>query len=229
MSGPRPIRVSAVPVVRMFARCGGSGNGRIRTRRPVWTEAWIGSADEGWIASHGARDGYGGCLAREVGVDETIATVIEQIRALDGPWNGYGVLAGTHCPATARPTPARAGPGGRSMPSRRRRSPVTWRCASPPAGTVSARSPTIRGWFAPRLPPEGRRSPLLHRATVEPEQRISRAESERACRQRHDAYPGPHRAAEGRPGDESESGAEARDTIDSTDVEFHGESPALID
>ncbi|MDQ2694121.1 MAG: ATP-binding protein, partial [Pseudomonadota bacterium] len=63
-------------------------------RGVVWTDAYVDPAGQGWMVSCIAPVYDGGVLEAVVGLDITVATIIEAILGLDIPWEGYGVLIG---------------------------------------------------------------------------------------------------------------------------------------
>jgi len=63
-------------------------------RGAVWTDAYLDPAGAGWIVSSIAPVYAGEKLEAVVGIDMTLATVVQQVLQLDVPWGGYGVLIG---------------------------------------------------------------------------------------------------------------------------------------
>jgi signal transduction histidine kinase len=64
------------------------------TRHPMWTDAYLDPAGAGWIVSSIAPVYRGDTLEAVVGIDMTLATVVQQVLQLEVPWGGYGVLVG---------------------------------------------------------------------------------------------------------------------------------------
>jgi signal transduction histidine kinase len=60
----------------------------------VWTDAYADPAGAGWMVSSIAPVYRGDHLEGVVGIDVTIATIIEQVLDMRLPWSGYGVLIG---------------------------------------------------------------------------------------------------------------------------------------
>lgn len=63
-------------------------------RRVVWTDVYVDPAGMGWMVSCIAPVYRGDFLEGVVGLDVTVATMIESILNLQIPWQGYGVLIG---------------------------------------------------------------------------------------------------------------------------------------
>lgn len=65
------------------------------SRGVVWTDAYIDPAGQGWMTTAAApvynleKPDF---LEGVVGVDITIKTIVDEVKALQIPWNGYGVL-----------------------------------------------------------------------------------------------------------------------------------------
>jgi signal transduction histidine kinase len=62
------------------------------TRGTVWTDAYIDPAGQGWMTTCAAPVYKGDFLEGVVGVDITIETIVAEVKALEIPWKGYGVL-----------------------------------------------------------------------------------------------------------------------------------------
>lgn len=62
------------------------------SRGTVWTDAYIDPAGQGWMTTCSAPVYNGDFLEGVVGVDITIETIVSEVKALEIPWNGYGVL-----------------------------------------------------------------------------------------------------------------------------------------
>jgi signal transduction histidine kinase len=62
------------------------------TRGTVWTDAYIDPAGQGWMTTCSAPVYNGDFLEGVVGVDITIETIVAEVKALEIPWKGYGVL-----------------------------------------------------------------------------------------------------------------------------------------
>lgn len=62
------------------------------SRGTVWTDAYIDPAGQGWMTTCSAPVYNGDFLEGVVGVDITIKTIVDEVKALHIPWNGYGVL-----------------------------------------------------------------------------------------------------------------------------------------
>lgn len=61
----------------------------------VWTDAYIDPAGQGWMTTSAAPVyslANSSFLEGVVGVDITIKTIVDEVKALQIPWNGYGVL-----------------------------------------------------------------------------------------------------------------------------------------
>jgi signal transduction histidine kinase len=74
------------------------------SRGTVWTDAYIDPAGQGWMTSCAAPVYNGDFLEGVVGVDITIKTIIDEVKALQIPWNGYGVLIDKNGTILALPT-----------------------------------------------------------------------------------------------------------------------------
>ncbi len=61
-------------------------------RRPVWTDAYVDPAGQGWMASSIAPVYEGDFLEGVVGLDVTLESLAGEVLDLDLPWGGYGVL-----------------------------------------------------------------------------------------------------------------------------------------
>ncbi|MDD2865053.1 MAG: ATP-binding protein [Methylococcales bacterium] len=62
------------------------------SRGTVWTDAYIDPAGQGWMTTCSAPVYNGDFLEGVVGVDITIETIVSEVKALEIPWKGYGVL-----------------------------------------------------------------------------------------------------------------------------------------
>ncbi len=62
------------------------------TRGTVWTDAYIDPAGQGWMTTCSAPVYNDDFLEGVVGVDITIKTIVDEVKALEIPWKGYGVL-----------------------------------------------------------------------------------------------------------------------------------------
>jgi signal transduction histidine kinase len=62
------------------------------TRGTVWTDAYIDPAGQGWMTTCSAPVYNDDFLEGVVGVDITIETIVAEVKALEIPWKGYGVL-----------------------------------------------------------------------------------------------------------------------------------------
>lgn len=62
------------------------------SRGTVWTDAYIDPAGQGWMTTCSAPVYNGDFLEGVVGVDITIETIVAEVKALEIPWKGYGVL-----------------------------------------------------------------------------------------------------------------------------------------
>ncbi len=62
------------------------------SRGVVWTDAYIDPAGQGWMTTCSAPVYNGDFLEGVVGVDITIKTIVDEVKAMQIPWNGYGVL-----------------------------------------------------------------------------------------------------------------------------------------
>ncbi len=74
------------------------------SRGTVWTDAYIDPAGQGWMTSCSAPVYSGDFLEGVIGVDITIKTIIDEVKALQIPWNGYGVLIDKNGTILALPT-----------------------------------------------------------------------------------------------------------------------------
>lgn len=81
------------------------------SRGVVWTDAYLDPAGAGWIVSAIAPVYDIDALRAVVGVDLTLAAVIEQVLDLRTPWGGYGVLVDENGVAIALPAAAEPGWG----------------------------------------------------------------------------------------------------------------------
>jgi signal transduction histidine kinase/ActR/RegA family two-component response regulator len=81
------------------------------SRGVVWTDAYLDPAGAGWIVSAIAPVYEADVLRAVVGVDLTLAAVIEQVLDLRTPWGGYGVLVDENGVAIALPAAAEPGWG----------------------------------------------------------------------------------------------------------------------
>jgi PAS domain-containing protein len=62
------------------------------SRGTVWTDAYIDPAGQGWMTTCSAPVYNGDFLEGVVGVDITIKTIVDEVKAMQIPWGGYGVL-----------------------------------------------------------------------------------------------------------------------------------------
>ncbi|MGB4499504.1 MAG: ATP-binding protein [Methylococcaceae bacterium] len=62
------------------------------SRGIVWTDAYIDPAGQGWMTTCSAPVYNGDFLEGVVGVDITIKTIVDEVKAMQIPWGGYGVL-----------------------------------------------------------------------------------------------------------------------------------------
>ncbi len=62
------------------------------SRGTVWTDAYIDPAGQGWMTTCSAPVYNGDFLEGVIGIDITIKTIVDEVKALQIPWNGYGVL-----------------------------------------------------------------------------------------------------------------------------------------
>jgi signal transduction histidine kinase len=58
----------------------------------VWTDAYIDPAGQGWMTTCSAPVYNDDFLEGVVGIDITIKTIVDEVKALQIPWGGYGVL-----------------------------------------------------------------------------------------------------------------------------------------
>ncbi|MBI1394496.1 MAG: response regulator [Betaproteobacteria bacterium] len=72
-------------------------------RRVVWTDAYLDPAGAGWIVSAIAPVYRGDFLEAVVGLDVTIASIVQRVLRLDIPWGGYGVLVSENGTVIALP------------------------------------------------------------------------------------------------------------------------------
>lgn len=63
-------------------------------RKPVWTDAYIDPAGQGWMVSSVAPIYIGNKLEGVVGVDVTIRSIVDHLLSTDLPWGAYAMLAG---------------------------------------------------------------------------------------------------------------------------------------
>ncbi len=63
-------------------------------RKPVWTDAYIDPAGQGWMVSSIAPLYLGSRLEAVVGIDITIRSMVKRILNTELPWNGYAMLVG---------------------------------------------------------------------------------------------------------------------------------------
>ncbi|MEI7796240.1 MAG: cache domain-containing protein, partial [Methylococcaceae bacterium] len=73
-------------------------------RGVVWTDAYIDPAKRDWMITCSAPVYNGNFLEGVVGVDITIKTIVDEVKALEIPWNGYGVLIDKNGTILALPT-----------------------------------------------------------------------------------------------------------------------------
>ena len=74
------------------------------SRGVVWTDAYIDPARRDWMITCSAPVYNGNFLEGVVGVDITIKTIVDEVKALEIPWNGYGVLIDKNGTILALPT-----------------------------------------------------------------------------------------------------------------------------
>ncbi len=74
------------------------------SRGTVWTDAYIDPAGQGWMTTCSAPVYNGDFLEGVVGVDVTIKTIVDEVKALQIPWDGYGVLIDKSGTILALPT-----------------------------------------------------------------------------------------------------------------------------
>jgi len=84
-------------------------------RKPVWTEAYLDPAGQGWIVSSIAPVYRGDFLEGVVGIDVSIATIVDRILALKTAWGGYAMLVSANGTAIALPSAAEADWGLREL------------------------------------------------------------------------------------------------------------------
>jgi len=74
------------------------------SRGVVWTDAYIDPARRDWMITCSAPVYNDNFLEGVVGVDITIKTIVDEVKALEIPWNGYGVLIDRNGTILALPT-----------------------------------------------------------------------------------------------------------------------------
>ncbi len=74
------------------------------SRGTIWTDAYIDPAGQGWMTTCSAPVYNGNFLEGVVGVDITIKTIVDEVKALEIPWGGYGVLIDKNGVILAFPT-----------------------------------------------------------------------------------------------------------------------------
>ena len=95
----------AIPTYNFYYEADAAHNPK---REVVWTDAYLDPAGAGWIVSAIAPVYGGEQLEAVVGIDMTLATVVEQVLDLRTPWGGYGVLIDENGVAIAIPAAAEA-------------------------------------------------------------------------------------------------------------------------
>lgn len=73
------------------------------SRKAVWTEVYVDPAGGGWMTSAVAPVYIEDRLLGVVGLDVTVDLLVEQVLALDIPWEGYGMLVGRDSTILALP------------------------------------------------------------------------------------------------------------------------------
>jgi signal transduction histidine kinase len=63
-------------------------------RKPVWTDAYLDPAGQGWMVSSIAPVWQGNTLQAVVGIDITLKTIVNELLAMDLPWHAYAMLIG---------------------------------------------------------------------------------------------------------------------------------------
>ena len=72
-------------------------------RRVVWTDVYLDPAGKGWLTSCIAPVYVGDTLEAVVGVDVTVASIVESLLDMNLPWHGYGMLVAPDSTIVALP------------------------------------------------------------------------------------------------------------------------------
>ena len=90
VKGQYPAKMD-IPSFNFYYEADGKHN---PARKPVWTDAYLDPAGQGWMVSSIAPVWQGDTLQAVVGIDITLKTVVDDLLALDLPWGAYVMLIG---------------------------------------------------------------------------------------------------------------------------------------
>jgi signal transduction histidine kinase len=90
VKGQYPAKMD-IPSYNFYYEADGKHN---PARKPVWTDAYLDPAGQGWMVSSIAPVWQGDTLQGVVGIDITLQTVVDELLALDLPWGAYVMLIG---------------------------------------------------------------------------------------------------------------------------------------
>ncbi|MDC7716452.1 sensor histidine kinase [Vogesella sp. DC21W] len=90
VKGQYPAKMD-IPSYNFYYEADGKHN---PARKPVWTDAYLDPAGQGWMVSSIAPVWQGDTLQAVVGIDITLKTVVDELLALDLPWGAYVMLIG---------------------------------------------------------------------------------------------------------------------------------------
>ncbi|MBP7579780.1 MAG: sensor histidine kinase [Vogesella sp.] len=90
VKGQYPAKMD-IPSFNFYYEADGKHN---PARKPVWTDAYLDPAGQGWMVSSIAPVWQGDTLQAVVGIDITLKTVVDELLALDLPWGAYVMLIG---------------------------------------------------------------------------------------------------------------------------------------
>jgi signal transduction histidine kinase len=80
-----------IPAFNFYYEADGQHN---PARKPVWTDAYLDPAGQGWMVSSIAPVWQGDTLQGVVGIDITLKTIVNELLAMDLPWHAYAMLIG---------------------------------------------------------------------------------------------------------------------------------------
>jgi signal transduction histidine kinase len=89
-TGTYPARMD-IPSYNFYYEADSAHNPR---RVPVWTDAYIDPAGQGWMVSSVVPVYQGNRLEGVVGIDVTIRSIVNRVLATDLPWKSYAMLVG---------------------------------------------------------------------------------------------------------------------------------------
>ncbi len=85
-----PVRMD-IPSYNFYYQADSAHNPR---RAPVWTDAYIDPAGQGWLVSSVVPVYLGNRLEGVAGIDVTIRSIVNRVLAADLPWQAYAMLVG---------------------------------------------------------------------------------------------------------------------------------------